>query len=251
MTNFYMYEPRKRRIIAKHKFFFEQAIQRFLVNKEEMQRETDAFVEKWMHDNQDRFDSEADAADIAFDRGLEYYELLDDMQMYTKLSIVANIFHLWDKQVREWLDQEFRQIRTSETTKDALWKKPFDDIMNVMNLILSVKGKPYFETLETCHLLVNVYKHGDGKSFTALKNRFPKYLLDPDTSFREEIRRHLMHYDYIYIEESDLDLFSEAIVNFWQDIPETIPINITHFESLPWLAKAIHEDLQVITAQEA
>ncbi|MCQ4437932.1 hypothetical protein NO135_23300, partial [Clostridioides difficile] len=45
----------------------------------------------------------------------------------------------------------------------------------------------YFRTLDACRLVVNVYKHGKGKSLDDLRARFPEYLDDPLRDFGESV----------------------------------------------------------------
>lgn len=42
-----------------------------------------------------------------------------------------------------------------------------------------IRSAGYFRTLDACRLVVNVYKHGEGKSLANLKQNYPEYLDDP------------------------------------------------------------------------
>jgi hypothetical protein len=165
------------------------------------------------------------------------------MRDQTRLSVVAGMFHEWDKQLRDWLTREIQHWHRGDAAEIKVWSVDFTQIAELLKStgIINCEAD-HFRALDACRLVVNVYKHGKGKSLDELKQKFPEYLDDPfkgggggfsDVKYRD--------HTHLKVNDPQLEAFSNAIVAFWQAVPENI------FESkitdVPdWFGKAIQKD---------
>ena len=101
-----------------------------------------------------------------------------------------------------------------------------------------------FPALDACRLVVNVHKHGEGRSLDELRQRFPEYLDDPfrgagggfsDVKYRD--------HTHLKVSEIQLQAFADAIEAFWEAVPENFyQSDVTDLPD--WLSKAIIKDRQ-------
>lgn len=242
---FQMWDPFRQSLIAGHLFYVEQARRRLLSQFEDIEAEADKAAEEWLQRSSGRFDPDRhDAGDFyeaANDAGIEFYTLLSDMRDHTRLSVVAGTFHEWDKQLRDWLVREIQHWHHGNAAAQKVWSADFVQITELLaSLGWEMRSTDYFKMLDACRLVVNVYKHGKGKSLEGLKQKYPEYLNDP---FRGAAFSSVEYRDHTHLKVSDeqFQAFSDAIVAFWQAMPENI------FESkindVPdWFGKAILKD---------
>lgn len=99
---FIMWQPFRTQLIASHQFYVEQAGKRLLSQFQNIEEESDKYADEWLEKVGQHFDPERDDpcafAEKANDEGIEFYQMLTDMQNRTRLSVVAGMFHEWEKQ---------------------------------------------------------------------------------------------------------------------------------------------------------
>lgn len=244
---FQMWGPFRRSLIAGHLFYVEQARKRLLSQFEDIESEADKAADAWLEQNSSRFDPDRDDDgsfyEAANDAGIEFYTLLSDMRDHTRLGVVAGMFHDWDKQLRDWLVREIQHWHRGDTAALKVWSADFVQIAELIESIgWPICSAEYFQKLDACRLVVNVYKHGKGKSLEDLKQRYPEYLDDTFGGSGAAFSG-MEHRDHTHLKVSDeqFQAFSDAVVAFWQAVPENI------FESkvkdVPdWFGKAILKD---------
>jgi len=181
---FQMWGPFRQSLIDSHLFYVEQARKRLLSQFNDIEREADRAAEEWLEQHSHRFDPDRHDPgafyEAANDAGIEFYQLLCDMRDRTRLSVVAGIFHEWDKQLRDWLVREVRHWHRGDAVVSKIWTVDFGKIADLLeSLGWNIRGEEYFNKLDACRLVVNVYKHGEGKSLADLKKNYPEYLDDP------------------------------------------------------------------------
>jgi MmeI, target recognition domain len=130
-----------------------------------------------------------------------------------------------------------------DTAALKVWSADFGQIAELLeSLGWKISSTDYFGQLDACRLVVNVYKHGKGKSLDDLKQKYPDYLEDPFSgsggAFSDVEHRDHTH---LKVTKDQFQAFSDAIVAFWQAVPENI------FESqvkdVPdWFGKALLKD---------
>lgn len=99
-------------IIARHEFYVEQARTRLLSQFENISADANRAGDEWLTQNAHEFDPDrhdpGDFYERAYDITISFYQSLSDMHEQTRLSVVAGMFHQWDKQLREWVSGEVR-----------------------------------------------------------------------------------------------------------------------------------------------
>lgn len=243
---FQMWGPFRQSLIDGHLFYVEQARKRLLSQFEDISADADKAADKWLKRNSHRFDPDrhdpSDFDEAAYDHSIEFYGLLTDMRDQTRLSVVAGMFHEWDKQLRDWLVREVGHWHHGDNTRQKVWSADFAQIADLLESFgWKLRSASYFRTLDACRLVVNVYKHGEGRSLEELKQNYSEHLGDPfggagafsDVKYRD--------HTHLKVTDDQFQAFSDAILAFWRDVPENV------FEStIPsvpdWFGKAIFKD---------
>lgn len=244
---FQMWRPFRESLIKGHLFYVEQARKRLLSQFVDIEADADRAAEEWLDQSGQHFDPDRDDPgdfyEVANDVGIEFYGLLSDMREQTRLSVVAGMFHEWDKQLRDWLAREIQHWHRGDNVTLKVWSADFGQIADLLESFgWNLRTADYFHTLDACRLVVNVYKHGEGKSFDDLRNNFPEYLDDPFKDF-EGMLSDTKYRDYTHLKVSDdqFQAFSDAILAFWRDIPENVVDS--QLPDVPdWFGKAILKD---------
>jgi hypothetical protein len=245
---FHMWRGTREWFIAEQKFYLEQASIRLLSQFENIDDEATKVADEYYEERGKNFDPDRDdegaIAEDAYHAGGEYYLLLAAMRERTRLSVVAGMYHEWDKKIREWLVEEARHFGGRSEVAAILWRKPFNEIVRLMDgFCWNISGQSYFPKLEACDLVVNVYKHGEGISLKTLKKRFPEYLPDPLGKYGfGNYDPASAEYGYMRVTDEQIQEFSDAFVAFWQRIPErtynSVDVNVPE-----WFVNALKKDV--------
>ena len=225
---FQMWGPFRQSLIEGHLFYVEQARKRLLSQFEDMEAEADKASEDWLERSSRNFDPDrhdpGDFYEAANDAGIEFYTLLSEMRDQTRLSVVAGMFHEWDKQLRDWLVREVRHWHQGENIAAKVWSVDFGKIADLLESFgWDIRSKDYFAKLNACRLVVNVYKHGQGKSLSDLKAAYPEYLDDPFSGTGGAFSSiEYRDYTHLKITDEQYKAFSDSITAFWQDVPENV-----------------------------
>ncbi|QKV17075.1 hypothetical protein [Oricola thermophila] len=244
---FQMWKPFRKSLIKRHHFYVEQARKRLLSQFEDIEADANKAAKVWLEQNHARFDPDhhnpEDFYEAANDAGIEFYELLSDMREQTRLNITAGMFHEWDKQLRDWLVREIEHWHSGDNTRLKVWSADFNQIADLLESFgWKIRATTYFRALDACRLVVNVYKHGEGKSLTDLRQNYPEYLDDPlkGTGSVFTGPKYPDHTN-LKVSEKQFQGFSDAIVAFWQDVPEDV--FESQIKTVPdWFGKAILKD---------
>ena len=222
-----LYEPIRKHIVESHQFYVDQAQKKLLSQFEHMEEEAEKYAEEWAEKQSEWFDPDRDDPDEvyerAYDENINYYLDLSELKDQTRLSIVAGIYHKWDKEVREWLIRDLRFY--PQTIKDQLWSKDIGKIIELLEgMGWKIKQSGFYEKLDACRLIVNVYKHGNGNSLDSLKKKYPRYLEDPLKQNSCGYATELKYLGYQNLKITDIDFleFAQAITDFWQQAPEIV-----------------------------
>ncbi|HHV7522376.1 TPA: hypothetical protein ACUNF5_003885 [Burkholderia orbicola] len=246
-VRFQMWEPFRQSLIKGHAFYVEQARKRLLSQFDDMEADADRAADEWLEQRDQYFDPDrhdpGDFCEMANDVGIEFYQLLSEMREQTRLSVVAGMFHEWEKQLRDWLVGEIRHWHRGDNTTLKVWSVDFVQITDLLESFgWRLRTTDYFRTLDACRLVVNVYKHGKGKSLDDLRTNFPEYLDDPLKNFGDTVSdgRYLDH-RHLKVSDEQFQTFSDAIVAFWRDVPETV-VGSQLTEVPDWFIKVLRKD---------
>ncbi len=242
-----MWEPFRQDLMVEHRFYVEQARKRLLSQFENMEAEADkaaeAHLEKMsIHFNPDKHDP-SDFYEAANEKGIEFYQLLSDMRDATQLSVIAGMFQQWDKALRSWIVREMRHWHRGENATRSIWKADVPAIMDFLAAFgFNVKALPSYERLDAMRLVVNVFKHGNGRSLDELKESFPEFIFNPlgrDGEF-QSLLQYSDHTD-MKVSIERLDQFSKAILDFWKDVPTEIFL-LEELNAPKWFEKEYLKD---------
>lgn len=247
---FYMWEPRRERLIAEHQFYVSEGKKRLtdqFTDKIALEKEADKFGKVWLekagqHFDPDRHD-EGSFCEQAHDEGIQHYQALDELGNSARLALISGMFHLWEKSLREWLTSRdgVGYFQQGEELPKAIWGSNFAQVLELFEGAgLFHDSCPIRADIDLCRLVVNTYKHGSGSSFKQLKLKRPDLFDQYDL---RSTRNYTCFADYsdLYVEDTIIDQFSTAIVEFWKAVPENIFEN--NFQSVPkWFQKAHDKD---------
>lgn len=241
-----MWGPTREYLIANHEFYVAEAKRRLLdqFDDDTIKADADRHAEEWLAErgkyfNPDR-DDPADHYEQAYDESISFYQSLAGLRDSTRLSIIAGMFHEWDKQLRDWLGRELGHHGFGKHAHDAVWRANLDDLIDLLESCQwMVQERDFFRDLNLCRLVTNVYKHGNGPAFVALKELdaglageggdLPAFFVSA------------LDYTALTVNDSDLARFAAAITAFWRDLPENIFFSQIS-EPPRWLLRALEKE---------
>ncbi|WBY17087.1 hypothetical protein PF049_02680 [Erythrobacteraceae bacterium WH01K] len=241
-----MWGRQREYLIANHEFYVAEAKRRLVdqFDDKHMKAEADAVGQAWLDDNQKNFDPDrhdpADFQERAYDEMAGFYQGLVRLQEATLLSVIAGMFHEWEKQLRDWLGKEFLHYRVGDNVRATVWTVSLDHLFELLDCCgWKVRECDFFQELERCRLVTNVYKHGNGPSFARLKEIAPDLVEEAEGNSAFFVSA--LDYSALQVGEDHFARFAAAIGEFWRQFPE----NIYHSQvtGLPqWLEKAHKKD---------
>ncbi|MGX1956145.1 hypothetical protein [Serratia proteamaculans] len=210
-----------RAIIEPHKFYVLQARQRLLSQFNDISREADEAEQAHYKMLGQYFDPErddpADSVEAAFNEGISHYLALHEMHNTITLALTAGMFHQFDKALREKMVREFRHWQPA-AIDGLIWNVEFPLLIDLLEWAgVQIKAKPFYVKLDACQLLVNVYKHGKGRSHRDLVSKYPEYYPSAYPKLRGRIGPRP---DELKVSEAQFVEIADAITNFWQNFPE-------------------------------
>nr|WP_304665172.1 hypothetical protein [Pseudomonas tremae] len=245
-----MWKPYREFLIQQHRFYVNEASTRLMSQFDNINADADKAAEAWLERRSEFFDPDRDDEGSIYEEAesvaIEFYRQLDEMREQTRLSIVSGMFHEWEKSLKKWIVDELRRWGLGPQTIRVVWWADFPKIIELLvSLGWPVQGQSYLAVLNQCRCVVNVFKHGDGKSLAELKRDFPKYLIDPiDTKFglpATEIE--WLNHSHLHVTEAQVQEFSNAITEFWNGIPENL-YEKGGGELPAWFMRAVKQDLK-------
>lgn len=243
-----MWGPFREHLIANHEFYVAEAKRRLLDQFDDgaMKADADRRADEWLKERARYFDPErgdpASDYEQAYDEVINFYLSLVGLRDSTRLSIIAGMFHEWEKQLRDWLGRELGHHGWGRHAHDAVWRATFDDLVELFERCQwPLREREFFRDLHLCHLVTNVYKHGNGPSFLALKEMDPG--LAGKTNDLPAFFVSALDYTALNVSDADLARFANAITRFWRDVPENIFFSQVA-EPPKWLERALQKELK-------
>ncbi len=240
---FYLCGLERKHYISSHNFYVEQARKRLISQFDDLDKEVEDYSEKWLEEVSHYFDPEThdptDFFEQANDEAIEHGLLLSEMRMQTMFSVIAGMYHQWDKALRGWLVRDARYWG-GDNVFYKLWKVDIRHIYDLFERMgWAIKQEEFFNKLNACRLIVNIYKHGNGDSLIDLRKKYPEYFYD----YSEQEFNKGDWYDHtsVILKDEYLTEFSEAILEFWRKIPERF-FNTEDLIGPDWLNDALDAD---------
>lgn len=221
------------RWVDETKFFFDQASNRLLTQfadeilSADAEAHSNAVYEKMgQRFDPDYHDPGADAED-AYHEGVELYRLLARMKDDVRLSMISTMYHNWEKELRDWLVREVHYW-AGESVGAAIWEQTLDEIWNLLKVtgFLDVRAQSFFQALDAQRLVVNVFKHGDGKSLRDLDKKYPRFTASANSGFySQNLRMRILRHEHMVVTDADFKDFCNALVSFWESLPSNMMVS--------------------------
>lgn len=242
---FQMWEPFRETKIRENQFLLEQINKKLLPQFDSINEDANAAEQEWLEIRSRNFNPDTDdpgsVYEEACDHGVSIYTSLTEMHEQTRLSLMASIYHHWDKTIRTWLVDEIRRWHCGENVPKQIWTANLDDLIDLLDSIgLAEKGAEYIKTISKYRHVVNVYKHGQGNAFNTLKDQHPEFLRHHSSSIPDSLFSYTDH-THLKIEDKDITSLSEAISEFWKLIPAEV-YDADEIEAPDWFMKALKKD---------
>jgi len=216
-----MYSAVRSHFIERHDFYVEQVKKRLFlqfldIEKEAETRANEAFNSMGRYASE--YDDPADYAEAAHEAGVDHYLMLSDLHNQVILGALAGMYHQWDKELRQFLARELRHTCPPETEK-SIWKENIAEIFDLLkDFGWDCRNASFFPALDASRLIVNVYKHGNGKALEDLSKRYPEYLFGYDTG--QNSLPYRLDHELLTISEDQFEQLADNVRLFWQEFPE-------------------------------
>ncbi|RJL71424.1 hypothetical protein [Acinetobacter radioresistens] len=242
---FYICESERKFNIDSHNFYIKEAQKRLISQFDDLDQEIEMYSEKWLEEVDQYFDPErhdpSDFYESAYDEGINYGMLLSEMRHQTMFSVIAGMYHQWDKVLREWLVRDARYWG-GDNVFYKIWKVDIWFIFDLFERMgWKIRQEAFFNKLNACRMIVNIYKHGNGDSLNNLREKYPEYFFDyNDEDFDKD-----NWYDHtsVCLRDENFAEFSHSILEFWKKIPERF-FNSDDLIAPDWLNEALEADRQ-------
>lgn len=230
---FQMLESQRQKIIADHQFYVEQAQTRLLsqfVNLDPAV-EVEKVADEYLSENSSRFNPDrhdvADCHQDAYEEGCAHYHLLLEMHEATRLSVISSSFAQWEKELKNWIANEIGFWHQGPCVNSVIWKAEFPLIVSFLVAVgFNVRSLSCYAHLNAMRLVVNVFKHGNGKPLNDLKREFPEFIPEAIGSDNpERFPPYILDHTHMKVLDKHLEQFSDAIVGFWRAVPTEIRLS--------------------------
>lgn len=227
----YLWDGARSHYLALHDFYVEQMQDRILSQFDDLEGQVDRFTdEAYERFGQAPGYGEVDMADLAeaaHDEGIAHYQALSDLRNQVLLGGLAGVFHQWDKTVREHLERELRHYFDGERIERQIWKATFADLLGVFDQFgWPVSALAFYAELDALQLVVNVYKHGKGRSLTQLAERYGDYVVDPLRDWMPRGIEFGLDHEWLTVTDAQFASFAGAIRAFWLEMPERLYLDM-------------------------
>lgn len=224
----HMWEPTRQGLLARHDFYVSQVRKRVLLAFDDIEGEAERYAEAEYERlgrvlDPERFD-QADAAEMATDRSHGFYALLSDLKTQVRLGALAGLYHQWDKELRQFLERELSHNFKPDDVITIVWKPA--EIGAIIDLLRDHFGwdsrrELFFDDIEACRLIVNVHKHGKGRSLRLLADHYPEFLRKPLASLPRWSRDWIDH-RWLQITDEQFARIAGSLRAFWEAFPERL-----------------------------
>ena len=224
----YMWSSWRSVYLARHDFYMEQVRARVLRNFDNMEEEAEQ-IDNEIAERLASLRSEggdmAAAAEIARHDGMEFFIFLSHLKTQTTLGALASLYHQWEKDFRGFMQHQISVSQDGKESKDWFWK-PETKINEIFNTIEKfgwpIREASFFHLLDSCRLIVNVYKHGKGPALDELIKNYPQYLKGRYKDSAESSSLAAPRHEDLAVTEAEFDQIGEGIRQFWTDFPKRL-----------------------------
>lgn len=225
-----LYYPSSTRdmFVQKHRIYAKLVRERLLSQFNDLEGDADRYLAEAMEEMSSRpsagYDDDSHIPEMAYDASCSRYSQLVVLKKQVLLGSLAGMYHQWDKDLREHLDRELSHYTDKEWIAKHVWRPESLKVLDILTEFgWEVKTKPFFDIVQACHIVVNVYKHGKGTSLNLLHAQYPKYLPDPlALSGYPWGGEEFIDYARLNVTNEDFDEFAGAMDDFWMAMPDRL-----------------------------
>ncbi len=227
----YLWSGARAIFLDRHTFYVTQLKSRLLAQFDDLEQEADRFAEESFA-RMGRVVSygetdPAEFAEAAYDEAVEHYLALVELRKQVLLGGLAGMYHQFDKQLREFIERELQHEVEPSWMERNLWAPPGDRVLDILEAFgWPVRSLPFYPQIEALQLVVNVYKHGKGRSLKELSEKYPDYVVDPVRAAGFGHWRTALDHEWLTVTDVQLDAFAAAIRDFWQAMPERLTFEV-------------------------
>ena len=222
-----MWSSERDQLLARHDFYMEQVKVRLLRRFDNMEEEAEQ-INNEMHERLAALESEggdmAARAEIARHDGMEFFLLLSHMKTQTTLGALASLYHQWEKDFRGFMQRQRILVKEKgNEVKDYFWDCETEDLFDALEKFgWSIRKNQFYHSLNSCRLIVNVFKHGKGKSLDSLIEDYPQYLKGRFSDSAESSFVATPRHEDLAVTEEEFDQIGKGIRQFWTDFPRRL-----------------------------
>lgn len=163
-----------------------------------------------------------DLAEMAQDEAISRYEDLVFVKGELTGFATAGMYHLWEKILKSFIARELRHYGLTEERRREIENANFKKLKKwLTELGFDISHYPFGDQLDTSRLIANTVKHGDGYSCRQIAEKEPALLRGPNNL---EIPFGEPHAEDLWIDATRFTAFADSIENFWNEIPERLPV---------------------------
>lgn len=228
----YMWEGARRILLDAHQFYVDQFKTRLLSQFDDIEGQADRFAEgayERISSSPGHGDIDiSEAAEWAYEEAASHYLALTELRKQVLLSGLAGMYHQFDKQLREFIEREMLHYVDHGWTDTHVWKPAGDKVLEILEEFgWLVKSHPFYPLLDALQLVVNVYKHGKGRSLNELSDRYARFVVDPVKAAGYGEWRTILDHEWLTVTDDQFDEFAAAISDFWSAMPERLYYDVT------------------------
>jgi hypothetical protein len=139
------------------------------------------------------------------------------------LGALAGLYHQWEKELRDFIERELMHDVHKDEAMKLAWRGPITDVFDLLTEFgWEVRTRPFFPLIDACRLIVNVQKHGKGRSLEELNRDYPRYLRDPLGRGLPTIIPDYLDHTLLTVSEEHFAEIAQALRTFWEEFPERL-----------------------------
>lgn len=239
----YLYKQLRERLKKPYDYYIDVYQKKIKVVFENLEQEANDMAQSHYEELGQYFDpdrhDEADFADSAFEKGLEYYEAVSLVKYNNQLMWISTMYQFWEQQVRKFLYDEITHSGITlfnEKGQEIDFKNYCTRGIKAIKEEFADFGQDLekmkrWSDINELRLLANVIKHGDGGSATELEELRPDFFISQITENNLlKVHRTVLNEQVLNVSDSDFIKYKEALQSFWEQLPERLYCDFEEIE---------------------
>lgn len=120
---------------------------------------------------------------------------------------------------------EFTHDVDRTTATKYAWSGDIGDVFDLLDAFgWDVRAQAFFDAMDACRLIVNVYKHGQGSALRQLDKKYPMYLPEPLGGLVPSMRPKHVNHDWLAVNEEAFAMLAKGLREFWEAFPDGLKL---------------------------